>query len=878
MDSEPGIDLAVQAALLYRFAEADLLALLPESAPAIAALLTSEGVLAVGDRPGVVTLTDAARQEALARLRARGPRAEIDLRLRAFRAFLERMVGAQADADTSAEDHVFDQLRQLFVLLYLRLEWRAISDLLDELRVASPRRPQHLQRIQLYRAFVAVRTGDYAVGARLIDELLTAKSLEPYVHIEAVLALGHLHRYMTRYDLALETYEALAQLARETEQPIYLGVALFNLGTVYNELEQHERALDLVLQAEAVFAAHDDRDRLAYACYSAGLNAMYLGRWQFAREQYARAIQLFEQLGMETTLATCHWGQGLLALLLGDFAASEQAYLRAIQISTTDGRGDLYLALDSWADLGFLYFAQGRPEAALPCYAEGLALSRQLDHDHRGSFIHYLQARALAELGRADEATAAYDEAMAAVEALKNAQQEEAVKIGVLGTAQQVYEAAALHALARGQQAEAFAVVERACSRALLDSLAARAPELFARYAHPTIGLAEAQAALPEGALLLVYFTSGVKPAGEHFYHTIPAENVAVKERLLLPPGVILFAVTSTSLAVHHLNLDPNILAPQEDDPRPGRHLVHERRLAALYERLLGRVEAQIADCSSLFIVPHGPLHYVPFMALRSSAGLHLVRAGGPAVALAPSATVLVRNCLGREPVDGGGALAVGYNGAGGGSLRFAEPEARMVAHLMGGRALTGEAARAEALLSAGPLRGLHIAGHAAFRPDDPLESALALAGGERLSARAIMGGAGLRADLVVLSACTSGLSQVARGDELLGLQRAWLYAGAAAVVCALWEAGDLVTLLVMERFYAHLAAGAPPGGALRDAVVAVRTLTGRELQSIFARWRLEDPALAEPGALPVLPAELDELAVYAAPIHWAPFMLIGRP
>jgi CHAT domain-containing protein len=98
-------------------------------------------------------------------------------------------------------------------------------------------------------------------------------------------------------------------------------------------------------------------------------------------------------------------------------------------------------------------------------------------------------------------------------------------------------------------------------------------------------------------------------------------------------------------------------------------------------------------------------------------------------------------------------------------------------------------------------------------------------------------------------------------------------------VVCTLWEADDLVALLVMERFYMSLRQGKPAAAALRDAQVAVRRMTGRDLQTTIARWRREQPAFAAaldpPPAAPV--KDLDA-PLYADPFYWAPFMLIGRP
>jgi CHAT domain-containing protein len=225
------------------------------------------------------------------------------------------------------------------------------------------------------------------------------------------------------------------------------------------------------------------------------------------------------------------------------------------------------------------------------------------------------------------------------------------------------------------------------------------------------------------------------------------------------------------------------------------------------------------------------------------------------------------------------GLLALGYNDQGDERLRFAEAEARHIARQLNGAALVGPAPKSEPLIAAGQqARWLHIAGHAVFKPEDPLSSELRLGAGDSLSARTIMQRLDLRVDLVTLSACTSGLSHVVPGDELLGLQRALLYAGAPTVVCTLWEAADMVALLIMERFYAGLLAGQSPAAALRAAQVAVREMSGRELAEILRRWRTESAdAIGAADELPVVSPDQYDIRPFSEPLYWATFMLIGR-
>lgn len=112
---------------------------------------------------------------------------------------------------------------------------------------------------------------------------------------------------------------------------------------------------------------------------------------------------------------------------------------------------------------------------------------------------------------------------------------------------------------------------------------------------------------------------------------------------------------------------------------------------------------------------------------------------------------------------------------------------------------------------------------------------------GETLTALEALDRLRLRCDLVTLSACESGLSRVRRGDELIGLIRAFLYAGAPALVCTLWRVDERSTLMLMERFYRGVQAGTGFAEALRQAQLYLR----------------RQPAFADP-------------------YYWAPFVLFA--
>jgi CHAT domain-containing protein len=102
----------------------------------------------------------------------------------------------------------------------------------------------------------------------------------------------------------------------------------------------------------------------------------------------------------------------------------------------------------------------------------------------------------------------------------------------------------------------------------------------------------------------------------------------------------------------------------------------------------------------------------------------------------------------------------------------------------------------------------LHFATHGKFNADTPLNSGLYLAKGRDADGILTVGdlyGLNFDSDLVTLSACETGLGKVANGDDVIGLTRGFLYAGARSIVASLWEVDDAATEQLMVSFYGNL-------------------------------------------------------------------------
>jgi CHAT domain-containing protein len=164
--------------------------------------------------------------------------------------------------------------------------------------------------------------------------------------------------------------------------------------------------------------------------------------------------------------------------------------------------------------------------------------------------------------------------------------------------------------------------------------------------------------------------------------------------------------------------------------------------------------------------------------------------------------------------------------------------------------------------------RLLHFSCHGEFDPQVPLASALHLAPGEALTALDVLEHLHLCCDLVTLSACESGLSRVRRGDELIGLIRAFMHAGAPALVSTLWRVDERSTLILMERFYREIQAGMSLAQALKRAQLHLKNLTRQEALAVLTHL----PNSRVGTSL----AEEDKQRIFADPYYWAPFVLVG--
>ena len=260
--------------------------------------------------------------------------------------------------------------------------------------------------------------------------------------------------------------------------------------------------------------------------------------------------------------------------------------------------------------------------------------------------------------------------------------------------------------------------------------------------------------------------------------------------------------------ALWRVNLDLAAQAAGAPDPAQSFAGLEENSLGLLqklYDLLLRPVSHVLASCEHLIVVPYGMLHYLPFHCLYDGTQYVVERLN---ISYLPAAA-LWEICRQRgERVETRKArlcdsLVLGISDSG--RLQFAVQEAEVVAMQLGARPMLDNAATASLLWQYGARSPIvHIAAHGLFRLDAPNFSHIKLAD-RQLSTIEVFNLDLPCCSLVTLSACETGRAVVGGVDEVIGLGRGFLYAGAASLLPTLWKVDDASSAELMEMFYQAL-------------------------------------------------------------------------
>ncbi len=705
--------------------------------------------------------------------------------------------------------------------------------------------------------------------------------------IETLVNYANLLQRSGRVAEALALRERGMRAASERRDVPRQGLLLFQAGAALNELGRFSEAAASLSRAIALSAAAGDAQSLPGEWLELGRASLLAGDAAAARPALLRARAVADSLGNTALRAAVRNNLAFAAEHEDDLGEAERLALESLAIA--EAAADSERVADAAMTLGRVGFKRGDLEAAERHWTRALGAAGPSRPEQLGALRLNLGNLA-AFRGRLDEADRHLEEAArfaadarlpeyawrallgqgdvaerrgdvpralaldrraaTLIDTLRTRQSGEGTRIALFGSRLFAYEAL-IHLLGKlddgrpgsAHAAEAFAWAERARARSLLDAMAGR---LGDDGPAAPVTLDEARALLPDARTALLEYSLGDSSS------TLWVITRSRTARLTLPPRSAIRAraeVLRRSLA----------------DPRRAESRAARAAARALHRMLVEPAQPALGGIRRLVVSPDGPLALLPFEALLA-ADAEPDRAApkraylGERYLVSYTSSATAMRLAGRSRGAAGTRLvAIGEPRFGAGppalaALPHTADELAAIERLGRGRsvaALRGAAATRErvlALAAEGPLAVLHVATHGVADESEPARSGLWVAAPHDSAAPGFLSvadiaGLRLRADLVTLSACETGVGRLERGEGVLGLTRAFLGAGARSVVVSLWPVNDRSTATLMERFY----------------------------RGLLAKGRPRDAALAEARRALL---RRDETR---SPFHWAPFVLVGE-
>jgi CHAT domain-containing protein/Tfp pilus assembly protein PilF len=748
--------------------------------------------------------------------------------------------------------------------------------------------------------------------------------------------LGNVYHELGNERLAVEQYKRSLDLSQALGIQLGLAYNTNSLGNVFEAQGDYNLALSYYEQSLKLKEKTANQREIAQTLMNIALVSHKMGNEALAHQDLDRALMLKEAAGDKD-------GTALVLLNYGWVLREQGKYREALErdqasLSLSEAVGDTHLLSETLVEVALASNAQNDHGHAVESGRRASEMARHIGATKTLARALDVTAVALAALGQVDEAYAMFREAIGAIEDLRGqvagAEEQHAQ---FLAHTVAPYQHLVELCLSQHKLEEALAVAEQAKARVLLDVMRsgrvtvvkamspaereqerqllnrltslsvqrstedakptpdrARVSQLDAALrqarldyqafqvtlyaAHPElqaergdarpVSLGDTAAVLPDGKTALLEFV-----VADHTTHLF----VLTKDTEAAP-----IVLTSYAVSIDEHALTERVSRFREQlatrDPRYG------ESARALYRQLLGPAHAVLAGKTTLVIVPDGVLWELPFQALQSSAGHHLLE--DAAISYAPSLTVLCEMVRRQQPDsrrDAPRLLALGNpvpalaEAAAPRTPIAPNPRRSRIRALRGrpedlpgaarevaalGRLYgvqrstiyTGRAASEHTLKAeAGRYDVLHLATHGIFDNRSPMYSHLVLSGGGAdddglLEAWEVMN-LDLKADLVVLSACETARGAASLGEGLIGMSWAFFVAGSPSLVASQWKVDSASTTDLMVRFHRglHFRAGG------------------------------QGPAMSKARALQQAALGVMKGPTYRHPFYWAGFVLVGN-
>jgi CHAT domain-containing protein/Tfp pilus assembly protein PilF len=602
---------------------------------------------------------------------------------------------------------------------------------------------------------------------------------------------------------------------------------------------------------ENYYRQRETKQAIEYLSYSVGVWDARLSYLKSPAGAHTRNAQLAIESAEENVLTSLH-RLGNAYLQAGNAQEAVKAFERGMAILTASGlKSSIEASIPM--GLGRAYLAQKDFPRALENLTKGLQMAEARRQTSQIQSTSSAIGNILLQTGKPAEAIPYYKKAIDAIESTRSLLESEELRTSFFENKGQIYGGIILGYSRAKNVEEAFNYNERARSRAFLDilgskvqlgrqaaliaeerALQAKISELKGTLtgrradneAEGDIGQGPLRQKLDAAQKAYTDFLGKVREEDKEQASLMNVEPLRLKQlQELLEPGVTvleyfvlrgraaLWVVEKNTVNFVRLSLDRNELISKVSALRDTIQEVEEKEKfkQASEDLYRGLIEPALRYIKGkeLLIIPHDVLHYLPFQALISAQGKYLVQ-DYPIHYL--SSASLMQFTKEKRRASREKALVMGNPDLGDAAynLRFAEREAREIAQVYPQSAVyvRSEATESKAVSLSPNYDILHFAVHAEFKEDAPLESGLLLAKeGDRdgkLTATEIFS-LNLKADLVVLSACETGLGKISSGDEIIGLTRAFIYAGTPSVITTLWKVNDRASYELMREFYSNL-------------------------------------------------------------------------
>ena len=635
--------------------------------------------------------------------------------------------------------------------------------------------------------------------------------------------LGLLHHEIGDYYTAFKLYQQALEIRKTIKDLPGQATTLHNLGFIYEQLNQHDLAFTFYQQSLELGTEHSNPIENAITLNNLGLLYNTLGNPDQAEKSLKEALETFREFGNVPNEANTLDSLGTVHKTMGDYAKALDFYQQALGIFTKIG--NLPSQSVVLTNMGVLYQKQGEIKEAIAYYQQAIdevietTLVDLKGEKLKSSFAskniktYERLINLLWDAGRYQEAFDYVERAKARVflnqianepitfrqgADLEMLKQEQELRIKINGLQKKLF---TLSSSTRNQNnVEAISTTKLELKELkeqyinLLEKLKLQNPEAASLVSVNPLPLSEIQQRLDGDTTLVEYF---------------------VTEERTLAFVVTKNSLTPVTLPMTEASLQKSLGALYEYDFATLQN-PKSSSFNQLYQQLIEPLKSH-PSTSKLVIVPHHRLHYVPFAALTDG-DKYLI--DDYIISTLPSASVMGFLQEKRKP-NNEKMLALGNPTL---DLPFAQQEVESISNLYDSQTFLGVKATESAVWSqANQASILHLATHAQYNSISPLFSSLSFVEGEgydgRLEVHELYGlDLTAATNLVVLSACQTQIGELSRGDELVGLNRAFLYAGTPSVIASLWNVDDEATGLLMERFYSYLQSGESKAKALQLA------------------------------------------------------------